>query len=86
MNDDKMWFAPKRYGYGAGLPISWEGWAVMLAYVVAMVLVSWFSSQLTGVKQVYVMVSGVFMLSILLIIVAHAKTRGGWRWRWGDDD
>lgn len=86
MNDDKMWFAAKRYGYGAGLPISWEGWAVMIAYVVAMVLVSWFSSQLTGVKQVYVLVSGTFMLSILLIIIAHAKTRGGWRWRWGDDD
>ena len=22
------WFAPKRYGYGAGAPISWQGWAL----------------------------------------------------------
>ncbi len=22
---DALWFAPKRYGYGAGLPIAWQG-------------------------------------------------------------
>ena len=27
MKDDKPWFAPKRFGYGAGLPIAWQGWA-----------------------------------------------------------
>ena len=26
------WFAPKRFGYGAGLPIAWQGWVVMAAY------------------------------------------------------
>ena len=32
MSDDgPEWFAPKRYGYGSGLPIAWQGWAVMAA-------------------------------------------------------
>ena len=35
----RYWFRPKRYGYGA-TPISWEGWAVTLATVLAMVAVS----------------------------------------------
>ena len=26
------WFAPKRYGYGTGLPIAWQGWALLAAY------------------------------------------------------
>ena len=31
MSDDgPEWFAPKRYGYGAGLPIAWQGWAVIV--------------------------------------------------------
>ena len=38
MNDDgPEWFAPKRYGYGSGLPISWQGWAVTIAFVAIVV-------------------------------------------------
>ena len=33
MSDGPEWFAPKRYGYGAGLPISWQGWAITLGFV-----------------------------------------------------
>ena len=32
----KPWFNPKRYGYGAGLPCSWEGWAVLAAFMAIM--------------------------------------------------
>ena len=32
----KPWFNPKRYGYGAGLPCSWEGWAVLAAFAAIM--------------------------------------------------
>jgi len=28
----RYWFPAKRYGWGWGLPIAWEGWLVMLAY------------------------------------------------------
>ena len=37
MNDAKPWFAAKRYGYGAGLPIAWQGWLVLSAYIAAII-------------------------------------------------
>lgn len=83
---DKMWFAPKRFGYGAGLPISWEGWAVVAAYVAAIALITIYAlAGLHGLKQTYALVAGDGMLTVLLIIITHAKTKGGWRWRWGED-
>ena len=34
MSDDgPEWFAPKRYGFGAGLPIAWQGWAVTIGFI-----------------------------------------------------
>ena len=35
MSDGPEWFAPKRYGYGSGPPISWQGWVVTLVFVAA---------------------------------------------------
>ena len=26
---DGDWFAPKRFGYGAGMPIAWQGWMMI---------------------------------------------------------
>ena len=34
--DDGAWFAPKRFGYGAGLPIAWQGWALLAGYIAVM--------------------------------------------------
>ena len=31
--DDRPWFRPKKRGYGAGLPIAWQGWALLLAHI-----------------------------------------------------
>jgi hypothetical protein len=35
----QYWFRPKRFGYGA-TPITWQGWAVTIATVLAMVAVN----------------------------------------------
>jgi len=29
----KPWFRTKRYGFGASLPCSWEGWVVLVAFL-----------------------------------------------------
>ena len=54
--DDKAWFAPKRYGYGAGLPVAWQGWALLAGYIAVMlgcvVLVEWDAEIGTGVALV----------------------------------
>ena len=82
MDDDgPEWFAPKRYGYGAGLPINWQGWVVTGAFLALAFAVSiWFRDRAAITIALMVPVVVAF-----LIIVAKT-TRGGWRWRWGEDD
>ena len=78
---DHDWFAPKRYGYGASLPIAWQGWALTLGFVtVAIFLADVFRGnrlQLLGALA---------PLGIVFMIVCARTTRGGWRWRWGEKD
>ena len=81
MTDGPEWFAPKRYGYGAGLPISWEGWAVALGFITVVVTIA----ILFG-DQPLVAVALLVPLATLLILVTAKTTRGGWRWRWGERD
>jgi hypothetical protein len=81
MNEDPEWFAPKRYGYGAGVPISWQGWAVTLAYV-AVVGASAFRYRETP----FVFVAILVPVTAAFLVIAARTTRGGWRWRWGERD
>jgi len=77
----KPWFHPKRYGYGAGLPCSWEGWAVLAVFAAIMIGGPFLIDDAHGRLRASV---GVLAVLALLVIVV-AKTKGGWRWRWGQD-
>ena len=74
----KSWFAPKRDGYGAGLPVSWDGWAVLLLFVAGVFAATtlldgiWRDSTIAG-------------LIVTLLLIAENKTAGGWCWLRGDD-
>jgi hypothetical protein len=76
---DKPWFAAKRFGIGAGVPIAWQGWVAIAAFLTAF-LAS------TALAPVHLK----FWLAIILIVaftvITAAKTKGGWRWRWGGKD
>ena len=81
MTDGPEWFAAKRYGYGAGLPISWQGWAGILGYLALIGLT------LFGIPYSLIgFASIVIMLSAVLIVTTARTTRGGWRWRWGNKE
>ena len=75
------WFAPKRYGYGAGLPIAWQGW-VFLALHLAVIAGLAFGLQ----HRPLALAAAVATAAILPLPIYAAKTDGGWRWRWGSDD
>lgn len=83
--DDGAWFAPKRFGYGAGLPIARQGWALLAGYFVILglgvSLVQW-DRQAGLVGAIALIVPA----TIVLFVIAARKTRGGWRWRWGGED
>jgi hypothetical protein len=35
---EKLWFAPRRYGGWGWSPVSWEGWILVAAFVVAILV------------------------------------------------
>jgi hypothetical protein len=77
-NDRPEWFAPRRLGYGAGLPIRWQGWLVLGLYL-AVVLGA---AVLLGDRPA-ALLALVVPATMLFMIVCARTTRGGWRWRWG---
>ena len=78
---DRDWFAPKRYGFGAGLPIAWQGWAVIAGFAVLIGFSYWLFGN-DDDRALAIVVPAV----IALIVITARTTKGGWRWRWGDDD
>jgi prolipoprotein diacylglyceryltransferase len=73
---DGYWFAPKLFGFGA-VPATWQGWAVILAFVAAlMAAMRWLP---TPAEKLIVG----FALLAALVAVTAARTDGGLHWRWG---
>jgi hypothetical protein len=81
----KAWFAPRRYGIGSGLPIAWQGWALLVVYFLIVL------GTLTGLPKlipnpaIYAVTVSVIVLvaSVALLIICAKTTKGGWHWRWG---
>lgn len=73
------WFAPKRFGYGAGLPIAWQGWATLALYGAAV----GGAMALLIPRHPYPFVAITLIATAALIVIAGQHTRGGWKWRWG---
>lgn len=78
MLDEDVWFEPKLYGYGAGLPVAWQGWALLAGYLGAIMTASLL---LPRHWLAYLIV--ILALTAALLPICAAHTRGGWRWRWG---
>jgi hypothetical protein len=73
-------FAAKRYGWGWGLPIMRQGWAVFIAFLCLVVAGAW---KFPPKTSLIAYVAYVFALSIILLIVCCMKSVPP-RWRWVD--
>lgn len=78
--DGPIWFVPRRYGYGAN-PVTWQGWAITVAFIL---LALWVIAHFKG--QPLIEFALLIPATIVLLVVIAKTTRGGWRWRWGEDD
>lgn len=77
----RYWFPAKRYGWGWGVPATWQGWLVLAAYVAAMAggaLALNPASSPLGFLAVTALATAAFILVCYL-------TGEPPRWRWGND-
>jgi hypothetical protein len=81
MSDRPEWFAPKSHGVGAGLPITWQGWVLTIAYLGIVIAAGVFLAE----RSPWVFGSITITATAILLLVAAKTTRGGWRWRWGKE-
>ena len=80
--DRGYWFPAKRYGWGWGLPIRWQGWEVLVAYLVLTFtgLRLLRPPRYPGAVQVYV-----GFLTAVLVAICWIKGEPP-KWRWGGKD
>lgn len=74
------WFAPKKLGYGAGLPIAWQGWALLASYLGVMVGLGLVLGR-SGFNGSLLAGMGMVAATVVMVLVARSRTRGGWKWR-----
>jgi len=84
-DDDGAWFAPKRFGYGAGLPIAWQGWLLLAGYIAAVSGLSLLGNTGTSGRRVAALMLVLLVTGLFMVVVAR-RTRGGWKWRSGGKD
>jgi len=75
------WFPAKRHGWGWGLPVTWQGWAVLLAFVGLIVIGALLFPPRKALVAYLVYV---VILSVGLVGVCWWKGEPP-RWRWDDD-
>jgi hypothetical protein len=76
---DQAWFRAKRYGYGWGLPLRWQGWVVLAIYLVPV-----FAAAGWQVKHPDPLrFAGCLIVSSVLLVAICAWKGEPARWRWG---
>jgi hypothetical protein len=74
----RYWFPAKRYGWGWGPPATWQGWAVLAVYLIAVVLGA---PALRGHRLLQFL--WIAALTVLLIGVCWWQGEPP-RWRWDE--
>lgn len=77
---DRAWFAAKSHGWGWGLPLRWQGWAVMGGFVAALIAGAPLARHEPEMFAGYSAI-----LALVLIVVCYWKGERP-KWRWGRED
>jgi hypothetical protein len=77
-DDEHAWFAPKLFGFGFGVPIARQGWALALGYL-ALVVALIFTLR----DQPMELIAALVLPTFAFLVIGCTKTRGGCHWRWG---
>jgi hypothetical protein len=79
------WFPPKRYGYGAGPPLTWQGWVLIAAFALVILAAGLWARRGDAAAR-WGAIGTIVLATAVFVPVIRRHTRGGWRWRWGKRD
>lgn len=79
MQQVRYWFPAKRYGWGWGLPRTWEGWIVFAVYFVALPLGAYLFPPSTSMPE---FVAYAAVITAALVVTCWVKGEPP-AWRWG---
>ncbi len=80
MNDrPTFWFPVKRYGWGWGLPVRWQGWLAMGAYFGLLYFGFQYFEEQRDVRGLLIYSIGLTVV-LVAIIVLKGERPAGWRW------
>lgn len=75
----RYWFPAKRYGWGWGLPSTWQGWLVLVGYIGMQCVMPMLISPAESLTGYLVFV---FTITAMLLVICWWKGEPP-RWRWG---
>ena len=79
---ERYWFPAKRYGWGWGFPTAWQGWVVVIGFVVLLVVGTVIFPPRKNVLSFIVCVG---VLIALLVAICYAKGEPP-TWHWDDKE
>jgi len=75
-----IWFPAKRFGWGWGLPVRWQGWLALAIYVAA---VAWGVILYSPTRNIGAFLAVVLLATFVFGLVCWWKGEAP-RWRWGE--
>jgi len=80
-SDHRYWFPAKRYGWGWGLPIAWQGWAVLFGFLGLI-----FAGAVSIRPHQHLIGFIVYVVVMICLFTGVCWLKGEpARWRWGRD-
>jgi hypothetical protein len=74
-----FWFPAKRYGWGWGLPVTWQGWAVIAGYLL---LLGVGALLFPIARELPALLVYTGIMTAALVIICYLKGEPP-AWRWG---
>ncbi len=83
--EKEIWFKRKQYGWG-WYPVTWQGWAVTLGYMVLALLFGFTIDENSPAKEhVFTFFLPITLLTVTLIRICYKKGEKP-RWQWGPEN
>lgn len=78
MRKDDYWFPAKKYGWGWGLPVQWQGWVVYGLALILLACIFFLFPPATDIVPFLVSTWGVLLVLVAICFIKDEQPQ--WRW------